>query len=595
MIGRDFDLDGLATAAATSEDEVLDILDAATAAALVQEMVDLPGRYNFSHALIQRTLYEGLGPTRRARAHRRVAEATEHLDAARAEARVAELAHHWLNASHLQKAMEYSRRAADAALAALAPAEALRYYTQAEDLYSQAGIDDPLLSLDLAIGVGITQRQTGDHASRQTLIDAARRAAQLDDTDRMLQAVLANHRGYHSDSGMVDADKVALLEMALDRVSADHPDRPLILATLCAELAFGSSFDDRKRLADEAVDLARASSDPSVLVQVLNEVLYPLRVPELLDWSLAQSAEVLRLAEQLGDPVQLFWAAQERIHISAWACDIEEMDRCGVIRDACADRIQQPMFDYVCCYMKSLRAQIAGDIDAADEFALRAQRIGVRIGEPDAMLISHGQDLVIRYQSGTMTEWITPLEEFDHPNPEFRAVVLSFLATAYIQEGRLDDARRVLGAFVASGLQATNPGGLDRVTRIAEVAAVCEHREYARILFERLEPFADQMPNGGSMVDGPVSHFLATLATTLGDFETADTYFAQAAAFNHRARAKFFDARTNFWWAKMLIARDAAGDADQAHTLLTAAHTAACEHGYRDIERRSAEVLAKLT
>ena len=275
VIGRDFDLDVLATAAATSDDEVLDILDAATAAALVQEMVDVPGRYNFSHALIQRTLYEGLGPTRRARAHRQVAEAIEHLDAGSSRGAGGRtrspLAQRW--GSHLQKALEYSRRAADAALRALAPAEALRYYTQAEDLYSQAGIDDPLLSLDLAIGVGITQRQTGDHASRQTLIDAARRAAQLDDTDRMLQAVLANHRGYHSDSGMVDADKVALLEMALDRVAADHADRPLLLATLCAELTFGSSFDDRKRLADEAVDLARASSDPSVLVQVLNFVL----------------------------------------------------------------------------------------------------------------------------------------------------------------------------------------------------------------------------------------------------------------------------------------------------------------------------------
>ena len=88
---------------------------------------------------------------------------------------------------------------------------------------------------------------------------------------------------------------------------------------------------------------------------------------------------------------------------------------------------------------------------------------------------------------------------------------------------------------------------------------------------------------------------MATLATTLGDYEVADGYFARAAAFNHRAHAKFFDARTNFWWAKMLIARDAAGDTDRAHTLLTAAHTAACEHGYRDIERRSAEALANLT
>ena len=76
--------------------------------------------------------------------------------------------------------------------------------------------------------------------------------------------------------------------------------------------------------------------------------------------------------------------------------------------------------------------------------------------------------------------------------------------------------------------------------------------------------------------------------------QAADEYFARAAAFNHRAHAKFFDARTNLWWAKMLIARDAAGDKDRARTLLTAAHAAACAHGYRDIERRSAETLANL-
>ena len=76
-------------------------------------------------------------------------------------------------------------------------------------------------------------------------------------------------------------------------------------------------------------------------------------------------------------------------------------------------------------YMDSLRAQIAGDLDAADEFATRAQTIAVRIGEPDAMLVFYAQDLAIRYQRGTMTEWITPLEESTDPNPDMRAYVSS--------------------------------------------------------------------------------------------------------------------------------------------------------------------------
>jgi len=123
VIGRDFDLDLLARATTTSEDDVLDILDAAAAAALVRELNGVPGRYNFSHALIQRTLYEDLGATRRARAHRQAAEALEELCGDEPGARVGELARHWLAATQpidLTKAIGYSRHAGDAALAALA-------------------------------------------------------------------------------------------------------------------------------------------------------------------------------------------------------------------------------------------------------------------------------------------------------------------------------------------------------------------------------------------------------------------------------------------------------------------------------------------
>ena len=129
VIGRDFDLAVLARATGTSEDELLDILDAATAASLVRELADSPGRYNFAHALIQHTLYEELGPTRRARAHRQVAEALEELCGDRPGVRIGELARHWFSATQpidLDKAIRYSREAGDAALAALAPGDALQ-------------------------------------------------------------------------------------------------------------------------------------------------------------------------------------------------------------------------------------------------------------------------------------------------------------------------------------------------------------------------------------------------------------------------------------------------------------------------------------
>ena len=74
-----------------------------------------------------------------------------------------------------------------------------------------------------------------------------------------MAAALANDRGMFSNAGVIDTEKVEVLEMALDRLPADAPDRALVLATLCSELALGSPLERRQALADEAMAIARAS------------------------------------------------------------------------------------------------------------------------------------------------------------------------------------------------------------------------------------------------------------------------------------------------------------------------------------------------
>ena len=91
-----------------------------------------------------------------------------------------------------------------------------------------------------------------------------------------MAAALANNRGFFSAAGVIDADKVEILEMALDRLPADHPDRALVLATLCSELAHGSPLERRQALADEALAIAESSGDDATIVRVLN---HSLRIP----------------------------------------------------------------------------------------------------------------------------------------------------------------------------------------------------------------------------------------------------------------------------------------------------------------------------
>ena len=54
-----------------------------------------------------------------------------------------------------------------------------------EELFRSTG---GRVGIDLAIGLGTAERQTGDPAFRDTLLDAAHRAADLGDTDRLAAA-----------------------------------------------------------------------------------------------------------------------------------------------------------------------------------------------------------------------------------------------------------------------------------------------------------------------------------------------------------------------------------------------------------------------
>jgi len=94
VIGRSFELDLLVRLMETTESVLLDRLEAAVGASLLDESTERVGRFRFVHALINQTLYEGLGATRRSSMHHRVALAVEELYGQDPGEHVAELALH---------------------------------------------------------------------------------------------------------------------------------------------------------------------------------------------------------------------------------------------------------------------------------------------------------------------------------------------------------------------------------------------------------------------------------------------------------------------------------------------------------------------
>src|SRR5579884_1626172 len=116
-------------------------------------VVDPAGRgYGFRHALARAAIHEDLLPGERAQLHRAYAEAMESRpDRAGSELDAASmLAHHWMAAHDLRRALQASVRAGHAAAAAAAPAAAQRHFELALELWSQVPDAEREAGIDLA-------------------------------------------------------------------------------------------------------------------------------------------------------------------------------------------------------------------------------------------------------------------------------------------------------------------------------------------------------------------------------------------------------------------------------------------------------------
>ena len=312
-------------------------------------------------------------------------------------------------------------------------------------------------------------------------------------------------------------------------------------------------------------------------------------MPPLLEQSLAWSAEALRRAERVGDPVLLFWAARHRAGAAARAGDIDEMDRCFDIVGSLAEQLDQPILNWVHSYRRvPCGPRSPGTPTRPNSWPPKHSQIGTDSGQPDATaLLRRTARTLVSFNAEPVASWSHSSSRWRPTFPSSPTRSTAALAVAYVEAGRLDDAHRLLEEFAAADFDLPLDPGL------AHAHGLLRRRRHRMpgpevspaALFDRLAPWADQVPTTGIVADDPVSHYLGGLATVLGRYDEADAYFAHAAEFNDRADAKFFAARTNLSWGKMLAERNAPGDAERARDLLTKAHAAAAAHGYASIER----------
>jgi hypothetical protein len=123
----------------------------------------------------------------------------------------------------------------------------------------------------------------------------------------------------------------------------------------------------------------------------------------------------------------------------------------------------------------------------------------------------------------------------------------------------------------------------------ADTAAQTRSVEAAAMLYELLEPYADQFFSGGGVNFGHARLSLALLDATLGRHEQADAHFAFACDFHRENGLRVWETRSELGWAEGLVAR---GDGPSAREHAARALELARRHGYGAFEPRAAAIVA---
>jgi class 3 adenylate cyclase/tetratricopeptide (TPR) repeat protein len=601
VVGSEFEPVVVAAAAGMAEDDLLAGIDEAVAARLVVEVRGPVPRNRFSHALVRATLYDELTGARRVTLHRRVAEAIERVHAHALDDHLPALAHHWARASapaaEAGKAVDYATRAGDRALTQLAHDEAASYYAQALELLTAAGAtaDDPR-RLELLISRGEAQRRAGDAAFRETLLEAARLAQAVGNTDALIRAALANNRGnLYSGVGEVDAERVAVLEAAIGAAGDEHPAlRARLMANLSLEHVWVPDRSRRVELSDRALETARQVGDPATLAHVLLARDYTVAAPDNSLERLANTGELLQLAEVLGDPLFSHRARHLYFRALLELGNGAEAERCLIANEALVEELGQPALKWPVRLQRAGMLLLRGDLEAAERESLAANEIGLATGQRDAPIFRFAQRYSLLFEQGRMEavedDTRSVLENVGHPS------VQAMLATLLLETDRPEEARRQFEELAATGF--TAPFDFLWMRYHAEAAWTCAgvgDTARAEELYRQLEPYADRvvcMAQGG-VTTGSVSHHLGLLAATRGRIDDADACFTTAAAVHERMGSPTWLARSRAELAAVLLRRRGAGDIENARRLLDQALLTAVEFGLPKVERRCRQLLAE--
>jgi tetratricopeptide (TPR) repeat protein len=339
--------------------------------------------------------------------------------------------------------------------------------------------------------------------------------------------------------------------------------------------------------------IANRLGDPAIISEVLSLRFITVWTPETLAERLDDTVRGLAIAEEIGDQLALLRALHWRAAAAVEAGRLQLASELVARQSELAERLGQPTYSWLAAYDRATQALMAGLLEEAQRSAEDARVIAVRSEEPEALAFYAGQLINIRFEQGRLQE-LEPLIAFQvqtNPGiPAFRAA----LALARAEAGMRDQALEVLSIDAASGFSELpyDSNWLVGLVIYAEACATLNEPDAAMTLHGLLEPWVNHVAFNSATTWGLVRRHVGNLQRVLHRYDEAERDLRQAADRHAAMVAPLWLARTRLDLARVLLERG--DDSDEAERLLEQAGRTASELGCTSVERRSAQLLARV-
>ena len=600
VLGLEFELRVAAVANDRDELDLLDDLEAAVAARLLDEIG--ADRFRFAHALVRSSLRSELSSARRARLHGRIAHALNEVFGEDVH-HLPELAFHTAEAAVVDRALrpaavERLVRAADESIAKLSFEEAIDLLERARSL---APSDEPRLAADLALRLGMAQTRAGKNVTAaRTFEEAIELARGTDDVVLRVEAALrhedASWRPGLSGAAALDHLGTAqrLLDDAVD-AGVDVPDELLLRARLAVArfraLALAGRRGEIHGAFEEARRLAAEIGAPNIEANVLSVFIGQVMYYEDVDAAGTMVDRLAQLEPLIDDYDIALHALHDRILYATLLGRFDE--RRAMVRSMAElqRRSHSSFWRFIRANQEAMEVFYEGDLRRAEQLAQYCNELAEALPEEDGSGTFGLRMFMIRREQDRLAA-LLPLVRHIVARDEGSALWTPGLAMLLAESGADDEAEAVVQPVRAAGFELPLDALWSTVmVFLIETMVHLGDRDACATLRERFRPLAGTNVTTGSglLCFGRAERYLGMLSYVLGELDVAENELGIALEGDDHGGSVLWANESRLWLSRV---RRAQGHDSEADAMAEVVRRQAGAAGLARLARLAAEALA---